>query len=614
VSQSATVASFTEADLKKSFRLFMAVVWNHLGLPKPTRTQVLIANYLQYGPSRTIIEAFRGVGKSWITAAFVVWTLWNFPDKKVMIVSASRPRASDFSKFVHRLLNEIPMLSPLKPTSKQLAAGWRWAGDSFDVAPCKPAQMPSMKSLGITGQLAGNRADLIVFDDVEIENNSTTYELRMKLLNTVTTEGESILMPGGRITLLGTPQTHESMYLALEQGEGGRQGYSTRIWPAEYPSREDAIARYRGNLCPTLEADILSGKAQVGDATDPERFPRMELERRKQGMSRSKYALQFLLDTTLNDDNLYPLRVSDLLVTPLTSDKGPGVLAWGNTRESTIQTFHRFRASDPWLKPIYVDDKWIPYENKVMAIDPSGKGADETAWAVVAYLHGYLYVLDAGGLSGGYTDDNYASLLSTAKRFGVAKIVIEENFGGGMAAQLLRQMALKMKSLVDIEEIRSAGQKEMRIIDTLEPVMNRHKLVVDMSLVARDLEAHTLDTSSSGEDKGAKLSALFFQLSHLTRERGALKHDDRIDALSMAVAFFTDSVVRDEVTSRDDWAFNLMMTEWESLVDRATRSDYTLDPKASPQGNSRVSLATSLTRNSPGKLGESRNVLGVKDF
>ena len=104
-----------EEQLKKDFRLFLTAIWTHLALPPPTRAQLCIAEYLQHGPKRLQIQAFRGVGKSWITAAFVLWTLYNDPNKKIMVVSASKDRADSFSIFCQRLILEVPWMSHLRP-------------------------------------------------------------------------------------------------------------------------------------------------------------------------------------------------------------------------------------------------------------------------------------------------------------------------------------------------------------------------------------------------------------------------------------------------------------------------------------------------------------------
>jgi hypothetical protein len=87
------MASAKKHPAQADFRKFMFMVWKHLNLPDPTPVQYDIAHYLQNGPRRSVIEAFRGVGKSWITAAFVCWVLWNDPQLKVEVISASKDRA-----------------------------------------------------------------------------------------------------------------------------------------------------------------------------------------------------------------------------------------------------------------------------------------------------------------------------------------------------------------------------------------------------------------------------------------------------------------------------------------------------------------------------------------
>ena len=63
--------------LRDDFKIFLQALWSQLDLPSPTRAQYAIADYLQHGPKRLQVQAFRGVGKSWITGAFVLWTLFN---------------------------------------------------------------------------------------------------------------------------------------------------------------------------------------------------------------------------------------------------------------------------------------------------------------------------------------------------------------------------------------------------------------------------------------------------------------------------------------------------------------------------------------------------------
>jgi hypothetical protein len=155
--------------LKQDFRNFLYVVWQHLNLPAPTDVQYDIAHYLQHGPKRCVIEAFRGVGKSYVTSAFVAWLLYCDPQLNILVVSASKDRADQFSSFTKRLIADMPILHHLRARP-----GQRDSMVSFDVGPARNSHSPSVKSVGITGQLAGSRADVIVADDIEVPNNSMT--------------------------------------------------------------------------------------------------------------------------------------------------------------------------------------------------------------------------------------------------------------------------------------------------------------------------------------------------------------------------------------------------------------------------------------------------------
>jgi hypothetical protein len=153
----------------KNFKNFLYLAWQHLNLPNPTPIQYDIADYLQNGSKRIVIEAFRGVGKSWITSAFVCHQLLLNPQRNILVVSASKNRADDFSTFCLRLLSEMPMLKHLYPKTDQ-----RQSKISFDVATATASQQPSVKSLGITSQITGSRADLVIADDVETSGNTQT--------------------------------------------------------------------------------------------------------------------------------------------------------------------------------------------------------------------------------------------------------------------------------------------------------------------------------------------------------------------------------------------------------------------------------------------------------
>ena len=309
--------------LKDDFKLFLQALWSELELPNPTRAQYAIADYLQHGPKRLQIQAFRGVGKSWITGAFVLWTLFNNSEKKIMIISASKERADNMSIFLQKLIIETPWLVHLRPKSDDS----RWSRISFDVA-CSPHQAPSVKSVGITGQLTGSRADLMILDDIEVPGNSMTEFMREKLLQ-LCTEAESILTPknDSRIMFLGTPQTTFTVYRKLAE-----RSYKPFVWPARYPRK---VSQYEGLLAPQLVEDI-DGGAEKWEVTD-DRFDNEDLIEREASMGRSNFMLQFMLDTSLSDAEKFPLKYADLIVTSVNPSTAPESIVWCSDPQNVIK-------------------------------------------------------------------------------------------------------------------------------------------------------------------------------------------------------------------------------------------------------------------------------------
>ena len=510
--------------IQEDFRKFVYVVWQHLNLPEPTAVQYDIAKYLQTGPKRSVIEAFRGVGKSWLTSAFVCWVLLNDPQKKILVVSASKERADAFSSFVKRLINDVPVLHHLKTKD-----GQRDSMLAFDVGPSLPDHSPSVKSVGITGQLTGSRADIIIADDCEVPNNSATQTQRDKLSEAVK-EFDSILKPldTSRIIYLGTPQTEMSLYNQLPE-----RGYELRIWPALYPEINKVMS-YQGRLAPVITQALEADSNLVGKATDPKRFGEEDLLERRASYGRAGFALQFMLDTSLSDADRYPLKVSDLVIQNLSPTMGHHKIAWGASPELCVNDVPNVALTgDRFYRPAWLSEEMTEYTGCVMSIDPSGRGSDETGYAIIKVLAGNMFLMACGGLPGGYSDETLETLARLAKLHSVNQVIVEANFGDGMYTKLLTPIMAKHHRCV-IEEVKHSTQKELRIIDTLEPVITGHRLIVDQKIIERDFES----------SKDVKYS-LFYQMTRITKDRGSLIHDDRLDALAMAVSYWTEHMARD---------------------------------------------------------------------
>ena len=361
--------------MQEDFKVFLQALWQQLDLPSPTRAQYAIADYLQHGPKRLQIQAFRGVGKSWITGAFVLWTLFNDPERKIMIISASKERADNMSIFLQKLIIETPWLSHLRPKSDEA----RWSRISFDVQ-CSPHQAPSVKSVGITGQLTGSRADLMVLDDIEVPGNSMTELMREKLLQ-LCTEAESILTPkpDSRILFLGTPQTTFTVYRKLAE-----RNYRPFVWPARYPRNH---TQYEGLLAPQLVEDVDTG-AKDWDPTD-QRFTEDDLLEREASMGRSNFMLQFMLDTSLSDAEKFPLKMSDLIVTSINPTLAPDNIVWCSDPANVIKDAPTVGLpGDYFYSPMHFGGgEWTPYTERICSVDPSGRGTDETTAAYISQLN-----------------------------------------------------------------------------------------------------------------------------------------------------------------------------------------------------------------------------------
>jgi hypothetical protein len=544
----------TQNDPLLDFRNFLYVVWKHLNLPDPTKVQYDIASFLQHGPKRLVIEAFRGVGKSWVTSAFVCWLLYCDPQAKVLVISASKQRSDDFSTFTMRLIFEMELLAHLRPTADQ-----RQSKVAFDVGPARASHSPSVKSLGITSQIAGSRANYIIADDIEVPNNSDTHLKREKLAEQIK-EFDAVLSPGGRIIYLGTPQTEMSIYNLLPD-----RGYVVRIWPARYPD-EERRAKYGSRLAPMFGRMLDEKPDIVGSTTDPERFNEIDLTERELSYGRSGFSLQFMLDTSLSDEDRFPLKLSDLIVMGLNPKKAPREVVWGSGPEQVNEKLPMVGLpGDRYHRPIFHDKDFLDYEGSCMFIDPSGRGKDETAWAVVKMLNGILYLTAVGAVRGhGYADKVLDMILDCAKQQGVNTIKVEPNYGDGMFAQLLRsRAALRYPVLIEDAEW-SKAQKEARIIDTLEPIMNQHRLVVCSSVVEWDYDS----TAAFIPDEVNKFR-LFYQMTRITKNRGALAHDDRLDAVAGCVAYWIEWMARNTTVAVEQRKQELLDAELARFMENA---------------------------------------------
>ena len=504
---------FTLRDIVNDFSQFYVYMFQQLGLPEPSEAQVEMAKYLgdTTNPDKMLL-ALRGLGKSLTAQLYVLWRLLRNQDEHILVLSASSKRSKNFTNFCLSMMRTVPLLQHLYPRSDQ-----RRASDHFDLNGSQPSDSPNMYAAGIGTGLSGFRATLVVSDDIENPQNSRTPDARDTLI-TFFNEAINLLISeadgssSGEVIILGTYQSQDSIYKQIEKG-----GYSVFIIPAEYPQDKKL---YEHRLAPYLSDRLKKFPDLAGTAVDA-RFPEAVLKKRKAKIGKSAYELQYLLNPAATDILKYPLKLNDLIVTDIDDIDMP--LRYTYSSENKIKMHHNGFSNDYIVAPKWESEERAEFDYTTMAIDPSGRGSDETGYVVLSLLNGRVFVRSFGGVKGGYDTQTLEGLAAIANKYKVETSVIESNFGDGAFTAMLKPVFATAGAKCGFEEVRAFAQKETRIIETLEPVMNQHRLIFDRKALERDYDERAVYT-------------LTYQLTHLSKEKGCLAHDDRIDALELGVS------------------------------------------------------------------------------
>lgn len=522
-----------------SFVPFLIVVMRWLGF-SATAIQKDIATFLEFGPKDIMVQAQRSQAKTTITAIFAVWCLIHNPRWAILIVSAGGKMANEISTLICRIILTMPILECMRPDK---SAGDRVSVEAFDIHHELKgvSKSPSVACTGITGNTQGKRANLLIADDVESSKNSRTAQMRELLLHLM--RDFASIVQGGRIIYLGTPQTDSSVYNTLSAA-----GFTIRIWPGRYPTPEQT-ENYGNNLAPYIRSrleqnpELGMGGGLLGDQgqpTDPELLGEEALQQKEQKQGSAYFQLQHMLSTKLSDEMRYPLKPVNLVVMRLGE-----YLPVAVTRGMSLEHRREYQVGSvrfACMNPQYVSPEVAKPSGRVMKVDPAGggKNGDETAYAIVDQLNGNLFIRAVGAVPGGYDEANLRRLAKIAARWQPDVINVEKNLGHGAFTQVWLPYLRSEGVTARTEDVFESGQKEVRIVETLEPIMGRGSLIIDEDVILSEWDStfhHPMDKR--------QLFTLFFQMTKLTRDRGALVHDDRLDALAGAVAHWIGALGQD---------------------------------------------------------------------
>lgn len=525
-----------------------------------TEIQQDIGDWLAHGPQYLMAQAQRGQAKTTVAALFSVWSLIHAPAFRVVIVSAGGTQANEISTLIVRLIMTLEVLECMRPDKM---AGDRTATDAFDVHHSLKGldKSPSVACFGIDSNIQGKRGDLLIADDVESGKNSATAVQRAKILH-ITRDFTSINSTG-RIIWLGTPQSIDSIYNSLP----GR-GVAIRIWPGRYPTPKQRET-YGEALAPLiatrldLDPSLGDGGGLLGDQGQPidtVLLDERQLQKKEQDQGTAYFQLQHMLSTALVDAMRFPLKTGNLVSFRPSSDRRhdknaqyPLTVTRG-MEGALLKDYAVHEFGFKMMEPHEISRETGGFQSVRCYVDPAAGGAngDETAYAVGGFLNGNVYLLAVGGVPGGYELEKLQALANAIVPWAPDVVTIEKNMGHGAFRAVFQPILhaafkayAKVKQLIEhqaqIDDDLVTGQKEVRIINVLSPVIGRGSLIVSDEVVEMDQQ------STAGYQAALRLTySFFFQLAKLTAARDALIHDDRLDAVAGLVSGWTEEFAKDQ--------------------------------------------------------------------
>ena len=520
-----------EQKLKGDFPLFADIIFKEtLQLGGITDLQRDFCETLQKSKAdRLFLSCFRGFGKSYLLALFAVWTLYNDPDEKIIVVSASSPRSKDFVRFCKDVILKTPLLEGMISTNRR-GQDLRTSIYSFDCVGSKPSQFASLKAVGITGQVTGSRATMVIYDDVEISTNSQTETARFKLAEAMK-ESNALLLPKGKIMIIGTPQSRFSIYNSMD-------GFKTFKYPIYYPDPNN----YK-NLAPFLAKKVKKNKKLLNTITEKERFSEDDINSRHEAYGKSQFQLQYQLDTTLLDELLFPLQARLLRICNVGADKAYTKYKVSEEFQSKGYTFTR---AIPSTKNMF------PFDQVICSIDTAGKGICENSSTILKTLGGNVFIADSINHKDGFTDETFKEILLKCRKHGVSLIVVESNYSNGLWANLLIKHLKEEKLAIGVEEIFSKGKKSKRIVASIEPFLTAGKLYADRDWWNREMENPHQN--------------LFQQLESQDPESLTSNQDDRADSLALGLAHLQSNLGVNEERADHMYRTQLLEMELESVI------------------------------------------------
>ena len=464
------------------------IIWAQIQGWKVPLLHVRICQWLDTCNDRIrVLMVFRGAAKSTIYAVLKAYKLYKNRANRSIIYAADDKLAGKLTRDTLAVIRRHPLCKGMV-TGKPGALSF-WVNGSVD------ARNPSMEAVGVNTNATGARADDADFDDIEVPKNIRTPDARHNLRQKIE-ESTHILVPGWQKTFVGTPHTHDSIY--MEQIAGGAAVLKIPLFESmvRYESTDNKT-RYRIPFTPGDDGVyVLAGIGKFsrmmqegvdyriegddvvfhqpprtvldicGHCSWPERFTREEIElKRQETRTLNAWDSQYQLEAKpVSETRLDPARI-------IPYDADP-VIRYAN------RTASMFLGS---AKIAGLSMRWDPSSAKL--------NSDVSAVAVVLQDDtGRRYLQHVSALAGEIaefsadgrkiTGGQVWQICDIVERYHVPRIVIETNGIGGFAPAVMKA-ALKQRRLicgVSEEPAPQETSKNRRILEAFEPVLSANML------------------------------------------------------------------------------------------------------------------------------------------
>ncbi|MCW9034357.1 MAG: phage terminase large subunit [Alphaproteobacteria bacterium] len=398
------------------------------------------------GERQLLMLAFRNSGKSTLVGLFCAWRLLQDPSTRILILAADYSLAKKMVRNVKRVIERHPLTAHLKPSRRD-----QWAADQFTVNRTSELRDPSMLAKGISANITGSRADIVICDDVEVPNTCDTPGKRSDLREKLS-EIDYVLVPGGMQLYVGTPHTFYSLYAE-----------ETRLETGEEVPFLDGFKR--------LEIPVLDSH---GKPAWPERFPLTKIKAMRRRSGAAKHDSQMMLKpTNITDGRLDPsLFIPYALELDYRVGNGETVLNIGDKKMVSASCWWDPSFGSPEkgdssvIAAVFSDDEGHYYLHRVSYLTHDPKVTDEVDEATQLCRQAVVFL----------------------KTNHLPSVTIETNGIGKFLPGLLRRELKKVGVSCAVVEKNSHRNKAERILDAFDArlaagVISAHKTVLANSFI-----------------------------------------------------------------------------------------------------------------------------------